>query len=98
MWKITKDQGTITTSYGKVHGKKQSNTKEYDSEEKVEKEWAKLIKAKEKKGYVLGTEPEEGLDEPAPKQPKKKRKAVSKKSKKNGKEASKKVKKQKTKE
>ena len=52
-WEITLEGTSFTTSYGRIGTEGQMSMKEYDSEEKAQKEYDKLIAEKTKKGYVL---------------------------------------------
>ena len=52
-WEITLEGTSFTTSYGRIGTEGQMSMKEYDSEEKAQKEHDKLIAEKTKKGYAL---------------------------------------------
>jgi len=52
-WEIALEGSSFTTTYGRIGTDGQSSMKEYDSEEKAQKEHDKLIAEKTKKGYVL---------------------------------------------
>jgi predicted DNA-binding WGR domain protein len=51
-WEIILDGTSFTTRYGKIGTDGQQSMKEYDSEEKAQKEYDKLVAEKTKKGYV----------------------------------------------
>jgi predicted DNA-binding WGR domain protein len=52
-WEIEMEGTSFTTTYGRIGTEGQSSMKEYDSEEKAEREYEKLVAEKVKKGYVL---------------------------------------------
>lgn len=52
-WEIELDGTSFTTTYGRIGTDGQSSLKEYDSEEKAQREYDKLVAEKVKKGYVL---------------------------------------------
>lgn len=52
-WAAEVDGGELTTQWGRIGTDGQSKTKSLDSPEAADKELAKLIRAKTKKGYVL---------------------------------------------
>ncbi len=52
-WEIDLDGTSFTTTYGRIGTEGQSSLKEYDSEEKAQKEYEKLVAEKVKKGYEL---------------------------------------------
>lgn len=52
-WEIELEGTSFTTTYGRIGTDGQSSMKEYDSEEKAQKEHDKLVAEKAKKGYVL---------------------------------------------
>jgi predicted DNA-binding WGR domain protein len=52
-WEIALEGSSFTTTYGRIGTDGQSSMKEYDSDEKAQKEHDKLIAEKTKKGYVL---------------------------------------------
>ena len=51
-WQLERKSSSFSVIYGKIGSQGSSNVKEFDSEEKAEKEATKLIKQKLKKGYV----------------------------------------------
>ncbi len=51
-WEINLDGSSITTSYGKIGTTGQVSEKTFESAEKAEKEYQKLVAEKTKKGYV----------------------------------------------
>ncbi len=51
-WKIETAEKSFTVTYGRVGTDGTSKTKEFDTIEKAEKEAAKIIAQKIKKGYV----------------------------------------------
>ena len=51
-WEIRRDGSEVTTRWGRIGTDGQEKTKEYDDDEKAQKEYDKLVKAKTKKGYV----------------------------------------------
>ena len=52
-WNVEVSGSEMTTAYGKVGASGVSSTKQFDSEAKATKEAEKLVKQKEKKGYVM---------------------------------------------
>lgn len=50
-WEIRRDGNEVTTRWGRIGTDGQEKTKEYDDEEKAQKEYDKLVKSKTKKGY-----------------------------------------------
>ena len=52
-WNVEVSGSEMTTAYGKVGASGASSTKQFDSEAKATKEAEKLVKQKEKKGYVM---------------------------------------------
>jgi len=52
-WQIELDGESFTTTYGKIGTDGKSTTKSFDSAEKAQREYDKLVKQKTKKGYVL---------------------------------------------
>jgi len=52
-WEIEMDGTSFTTTYGRIGTDGQSSMKEYDSEEKAQREYDKLVAEKVKKGYTL---------------------------------------------
>jgi DNA ligase-1 len=52
-WEIRLDGTSFTTTFGRIGTEGQSSTKEWDSEEKAQKEYDKLVAEKTKKGYHL---------------------------------------------
>ena len=50
-WEIALEGESFTVRYGRIGTDGQSQTKDFDSEEKAEKEYNKLIQEKQKKGY-----------------------------------------------
>jgi predicted DNA-binding WGR domain protein len=52
-WEIQLDGTSFTTTYGRIGTDGQMSMKEWDSEEKAQKEYDKLIAEKTKKGYEL---------------------------------------------
>merc|ERR1711998_187443 len=52
-WQVEVDGATMTTTYGKLGDGGASSVKEFDDEAKAIKEAEKLVKQKEKKGYVM---------------------------------------------
>ena len=50
-WEIKLEGTSFTTRYGRIGTDGQISMKEYDSEEKAQREYAKLIIEKTKKGY-----------------------------------------------
>lgn len=63
-WQIELEGESFTTTYGKIGTEGKSTTKSFDSAEKAQKEYDKLVKQKTKKGYVLV---DAGGDTPEPK-------------------------------
>lgn len=51
-WEIQLEGSSFTTKYGKIGTDGQISLKEYDSPEKAQKEYDKLVAEKTKKGYV----------------------------------------------
>jgi predicted DNA-binding WGR domain protein len=51
-WEITIDDKTVTTRYGKIGTTGQTANKTFESVEKAEKEYNKLVVEKTKKGYI----------------------------------------------
>jgi predicted DNA-binding WGR domain protein len=51
-WEIELDGSSFTTRYGKIGTDGQTSLKEWDSEEKAQKEYDKLVAEKTKKGYI----------------------------------------------
>jgi uncharacterized protein (TIGR02996 family) len=52
-WEIKLEGTSFTTTYGRIGTGGQTSIKEYDSEDKAQKEYDKLIASKVKKGYEL---------------------------------------------
>ncbi|MEZ4234955.1 MAG: WGR domain-containing protein [Myxococcota bacterium] len=52
-WEIERDGNTFTVRYGKIGTDGQTSTKSFDSPEKTQKEYDKMIASKTKKGYQL---------------------------------------------
>jgi uncharacterized protein YwqG/predicted DNA-binding WGR domain protein len=50
-WEIEQNGNAYTTWYGRIGGNPQSDTNEFDTEEKASKAYAKIIAEKTKKGY-----------------------------------------------
>jgi predicted DNA-binding WGR domain protein len=67
-WEIALEGSSFTTTYGRIGTDGQMSMKEYDSEEKAQKEYDKLIAEKTKKGYALvdGTAAAAAPAKPAP--------------------------------
>ena len=78
-WEIAREGASFTTTYGRIGTEGQSSLKEYESEERAQREHDKLIAEKTKKGYVLvdglaataPTPPAKKAAEPADPQPRK---------------------------
>jgi predicted DNA-binding WGR domain protein len=51
-WEITREGTSFTTRYGKIGTEGQMSMKEYDSDEKAQREYDKVVAEKTKKGYV----------------------------------------------
>ncbi|MFO0668903.1 MAG: WGR domain-containing protein [Polyangiaceae bacterium] len=51
-WEITLEGSSFTTRYGKIGTDGQVTLKEFDSADKAQKEYDKLVAEKTKKGYV----------------------------------------------
>ena len=73
-WQIDLEGTSFTTTYGKIGTDGQISMKEYDSEEKAQKEYDKLVAEKTKKGYVLvggagGADDDDDEDEAPKKKP-----------------------------
>jgi len=51
-WEISLDDTSFTTRYGRLGTEGQMSMKEYDSHEKAQKEYDKLVAEKTRKGYV----------------------------------------------
>ena len=51
-WEIDLDGSSFTTKYGKIGTDGQATLKGFDSAEKAQKEYDKLVAEKTKKGYV----------------------------------------------
>ena len=51
-WEIQLEGMSFTTTYGRIGTDGQTSLKEYDSEEKAQKEYDKLVAEKTKKGYL----------------------------------------------
>lgn len=52
-WEIALEGSSFTTTYGRIGTEGQMSMKEYDSDDKAQKEYEKLIAEKTKKGYAL---------------------------------------------
>jgi predicted DNA-binding WGR domain protein len=78
-WQIDLDGTSFTTTYGRIGTDGQTTMKEYDSEEKAEKEYKKLIAEKVKKGYKLVDGDGGGGDDDEEEAPKPAKKAAAKK-------------------
>jgi len=81
-WQIELDGTSFTTTYGRIGTDGQTTMKEYDSEEKAEKEYKKLIAEKVKKGYKLVDGDGGGGDDDEEEAPKPAKKAAAKPAKK----------------
>merc|ERR1712146_22777 len=66
-WQVEVDGGTMKTTYGKLGDGGATSVKEFGDTDKAMKEAQKLVKQKEKKGYVM----EEDAEAPAKKGAKK---------------------------
>jgi len=51
-WEITRDGMAFTTRYGKIGTDGQISMKEYDSDDKAQREYDKVVAEKTKKGYL----------------------------------------------
>jgi predicted DNA-binding WGR domain protein len=51
-WQIQRDGKAVTTTYGRIGAAGQTTLKEFDSEEKAQKEYDRLVAEKTKKGYL----------------------------------------------
>jgi len=51
-WEIKLEGTSFTTRYGKIGTEGQTSMKEYDSDDKAQKEYDKLVAEKTKKGYA----------------------------------------------
>ncbi|MCP3102331.1 WGR domain-containing protein [Myxococcus sp. K15C18031901] len=52
-WEITLEGNSFTAKWGRIGTDGQEKTQEFDSEEAAQKEYDKLVREKEKKGYAL---------------------------------------------
>jgi predicted DNA-binding WGR domain protein len=64
-WEISLEGTSFTTTYGRLGTPGQSSMKEYDTSEKAQKEYDKLILEKTKKGYRLVDGAGEGTSAPS---------------------------------